>query len=139
MRGSLTLGRRWFDRRLDAGLIVRYNRGLRDDSTLNSPGGTGAFYVADWPEYARVDLYASYRLSSHLKLSASVENGSSVTGPTSSATAIPFPTLWAVTARCKGHWNIASRGPAVWRVALFFCLPSCRQADHRQKQSCRVV
>ncbi|TBV06090.1 TonB-dependent receptor [Stutzerimonas kirkiae] len=74
MRGSLTLGRRWFDRRLDAGLIVRYNRGLRDDSTLNSPGGTGAFYVADWPEYARVDLYASYRLSSHLKLSASVEN-----------------------------------------------------------------
>ncbi|WP_165493069.1 TonB-dependent receptor [Stutzerimonas kirkiae] len=55
-------------------MIVRYNRGLRDDSTLNSPGGTGAFYVADWPEYARVDLYASYRLSSHLKLSASVEN-----------------------------------------------------------------
>ncbi|QLF93551.1 TonB-dependent hemoglobin/transferrin/lactoferrin family receptor [Pseudomonas sp. ABC1] len=73
-RGSLTLGSRWFDQRLDAGLIVRYNRGHQDDSTVNSSGGNGDFYVADWPEYTLVDLYASYRLSSQLKLSASVEN-----------------------------------------------------------------
>lgn len=73
-RGSMTLGGRLFERRLDAGLVVRYNRGFQDDSTINSSGGNGSFYVADWPEYTVVDLYARYQLTRSLQLSASVEN-----------------------------------------------------------------
>lgn len=73
-RGSLTLGGRAFDRRLDIGAVVRYNRGKQDDSVVSSSGSVGSFYVADWPEYTVVDLYARFNVTSALTLHASVEN-----------------------------------------------------------------
>lgn len=68
-RGSLTLGGRAFDRKLDAGVIVRYNAGYQDHSVqTNYP------YLADWPTYTQFDLYARYRVTDNLILHSSVEN-----------------------------------------------------------------
>lgn len=68
-RGALTLGGRAFDRKLDAGVIVRFNPGFQDhNANPNNP------YLADWPKYTLVDLYASYRLTDNLTVRGSVEN-----------------------------------------------------------------
>ncbi|MEQ9886640.1 TonB-dependent receptor [Pectobacterium zantedeschiae] len=73
-RGSLTIGTRAFDRKLDAGAVIRYNRGYQDRSAVNQAGGTGNFYVADWPKYTLFDLYASYQVTNNLKVSGAIEN-----------------------------------------------------------------
>ncbi|WP_010285236.1 TonB-dependent hemoglobin/transferrin/lactoferrin family receptor, partial [Pectobacterium brasiliense] len=73
-RGSLTIGTRAFDRKLDVGTVIRYNRGYQDRSAVNRAGGTGNFYVADWPKYTLFDLYASYKLTDNLKVSGAIEN-----------------------------------------------------------------
>ncbi|OEY93233.1 TonB-dependent receptor [Acinetobacter qingfengensis] len=73
-RGSLTLGGRLMDHRLDFGAIIRYNKGRQDHSVVSSSGAVGSFYVADWPKYTLLDLYASYQVNSQLKFSGSVEN-----------------------------------------------------------------
>lgn len=68
-RGSLTLGGRALNRRLDAGVVVRFNPGYQDQSTpSNFP------YLADWPSYTLYDFYASYQVSDNLILRGSVEN-----------------------------------------------------------------
>ncbi|AOA59882.1 TonB-dependent receptor [Acinetobacter larvae] len=68
-RGSLTLGGRAFDRRLDAGVIVRYNPGYQDHSVpTNFP------YLADWPTYTLFDLYGNIKVNDQLTLHAAVEN-----------------------------------------------------------------
>jgi len=68
-RGSLTVGGRAFDQKLDAGVIVRFNPGFQDHSTpTNFP------YLADWPKYTLYDLYANYKINSQFTLRASIEN-----------------------------------------------------------------
>lgn len=68
-RGSFTLGGRAFDRKLDAGVTMRFTPGYQDHSIpSNSP------YLADWPRYTLFDLYASYRLTDDLTVRGSVEN-----------------------------------------------------------------
>lgn len=73
-RGSLTLGGRAFDRKLDFGTVIRYNKGYQDPSVINSLGSVGAYYIADWPTYTLFDIYAHYQINKNLKVSASVEN-----------------------------------------------------------------
>ena len=68
-RGSLTLGGRAFDKKLDTGVIVRYNPGYQDHS---SP--TNLPYLADWPAYTLVDLYANFKFNDQFILRGSVEN-----------------------------------------------------------------
>lgn len=73
-RGSITLGGRMFDRRLDFGTIIRYNKGYQDHSAVSASGSVSAFYVADWPEYTLFDIYANYKFNEHLTLRGSIEN-----------------------------------------------------------------
>ncbi|WP_373416385.1 TonB-dependent hemoglobin/transferrin/lactoferrin family receptor [Pseudomonas sp. ABC1] len=74
-RGSLTLGGRAFDRRLDAGVIVRYTPGYQSDLKTNNYGGyIQNIYDADWAAYTLYDLYASFKVSDSLTLRGSVEN-----------------------------------------------------------------
>jgi heme acquisition protein HasR len=73
-RGSLTLGGRMFDKKLDFGTIIRYNKGHQDYAALSKDGNTVVAYVADWPEYTVFDLYASYKLTNNLTLRSSIEN-----------------------------------------------------------------
>lgn len=73
-RGSLTLGGRAFDRQLDFGMVLRYNRGYQDHSEVSSSGAVSAFYVADWPKYTLIDLYANYKVTDTLTLRGSIEN-----------------------------------------------------------------
>ncbi len=73
-RGSLTLGGRIFDKKLDLGTVIRYNKGHQDKSVISRYGHANTAYVADWPKYAVFDLYASYKLTNNLTLRASIEN-----------------------------------------------------------------
>ncbi|MFC3396089.1 TonB-dependent receptor [Brenneria rubrifaciens] len=68
-RGSVTLGGRAFDRKLDMGITLRFAPGYQDTSAP-----TNSAYLADWPKYQVYDLYASYRLTDSLTLRGSVEN-----------------------------------------------------------------
>ncbi|QHB30857.1 TonB-dependent hemoglobin/transferrin/lactoferrin family receptor [Yersinia canariae] len=73
-RGSLTLGGRIFDKKLDLGTIIRYNKGHQDEAVLDNHGHVNTAYVADWPKYTIFDLYASYKLTNNLTLRSSIEN-----------------------------------------------------------------
>ncbi|KAA9000486.1 TonB-dependent hemoglobin/transferrin/lactoferrin family receptor [Affinibrenneria salicis] len=73
-RGTLTLGGRAFDRQLDFGMVIRYNRGYQDHSAVSSSGAVSDFYVADWPKYTLFDLYANYKVTDALTLRGSIEN-----------------------------------------------------------------
>ena len=73
-RGSLTLGGRLFDKKLDLGTIIRYNKGHQDASVVNSYGHANTAYVADWPKYTLFDLYASYKVTNNLTLRSTIEN-----------------------------------------------------------------
>ncbi|PHZ34930.1 TonB-dependent receptor [Yersinia kristensenii] len=73
-RGSLTLGGRIFDKKLDLGTVIRYNKGHQDSSVINNYGYANTAYVADWPKYTIFDLYASYKLTNNLILRSSIEN-----------------------------------------------------------------
>ncbi|HEN3656122.1 TPA: TonB-dependent hemoglobin/transferrin/lactoferrin family receptor, partial [Yersinia enterocolitica] len=73
-RGSLTLGGRMFDNKLDLGTVIRYNKGHQDRSVFNKYGIANVAYVADWPKYTLFDIYASYKLTNNLTLRSSIEN-----------------------------------------------------------------
>lgn len=73
-RGSLTLGGRIFDKKLDLGTVIRYNKGHQDNSVIGNDGNVNTDYVADWPKYTIFDLYASYKLTNNLILRSSIEN-----------------------------------------------------------------
>ncbi|HEN3247278.1 TPA: TonB-dependent hemoglobin/transferrin/lactoferrin family receptor [Yersinia enterocolitica] len=73
-RDSLTLGGRLFDKKLDLGTVIRYNKGHQDKSVLNNKGHANTVYVADWPKYTIFDLYASYKITNNLTLRSSIEN-----------------------------------------------------------------
>lgn len=71
-RGSLTLGSRWFDKRLDIGLRARYSEGYALE-----PGDTDAVeqvYPADWKAYTVYDLYGSYKATDALTLRLALDN-----------------------------------------------------------------
>ncbi|WP_186368363.1 TonB-dependent hemoglobin/transferrin/lactoferrin family receptor [Yersinia rochesterensis] len=73
-RGSLTLGGRIFDKKLDLGTVIRYNKGHQDNSVIGNDGNVNTAYVADWPKYTIFDLYASYKVTNNLILRSSIEN-----------------------------------------------------------------
>ena len=75
-RGSLTLGGRAFDQRLDAGVIIRYTPGYQSDLRVNNQGSSyiGNVYNADWEAYTLYDLYASFKVSDSLTVRGAVEN-----------------------------------------------------------------
>ncbi|EOU3149087.1 TonB-dependent hemoglobin/transferrin/lactoferrin family receptor [Yersinia enterocolitica] len=73
-RGSLTLGGRIFDKKLDLGTVIRYNKGHQDKSVINNEGHVNTAYVADWPKYIIFDFYASYKITNNLTLRSSIEN-----------------------------------------------------------------
>ncbi|WP_145589037.1 TonB-dependent hemoglobin/transferrin/lactoferrin family receptor [Yersinia rochesterensis] len=73
-RGSLTLGGRIFDKKLDLGTVIRYNKGHQDNSVIGNAGNVNTVYVADWPKYTIFDLYASYKVTNNLILRSSIEN-----------------------------------------------------------------
>lgn len=70
-RGSLTLGMRFLDRRLDVGARLRYSEG--NGENLDTWGFT-QIDQALWPQYEVYDLYASYWMTSSLNLALSMEN-----------------------------------------------------------------
>nr|WP_192984590.1 TonB-dependent receptor [Pseudomonas sp. EggHat1] len=70
-RGSLTLGMRFLDRRLDVGARLRYSEG--NGENLDTWGFT-QIDQALWPQYEVYDLYASYWMTSSLNLGLSMEN-----------------------------------------------------------------
>src|SRR5690606_6453428 len=70
-RGSLTLGMRFFDKRLDVGARLRYSEG--NGENLDTHGFT-QIDQALWPQYEVYDLYASYWMTSSLNLALSMEN-----------------------------------------------------------------
>ncbi|WP_145540635.1 TonB-dependent hemoglobin/transferrin/lactoferrin family receptor [Yersinia alsatica] len=73
-RGSLVLGGRIFDQKLDFGTTIRYNKGHQDKSVTNSHGYPNTAYVADWPKYTLFDIYASYKVTNNLTFHGTIEN-----------------------------------------------------------------
>lgn len=70
-RGSLTLGTRFFDKRLDTGVRVRYSSG--NGKNLNNQGYE-FLDQALWPRYTLYDLFASYWMTDHLNIALALEN-----------------------------------------------------------------
>lgn len=71
-RGTLTLGARFFDRRLDIGGRARYSAGFAQQHEANK--GISSVYPADWKPYTVYDLYGSYRATDDLTLRLAMEN-----------------------------------------------------------------
>ncbi|MCY1272135.1 TonB-dependent heme/hemoglobin receptor family protein [compost metagenome] len=71
-RGSLALGTRLLDRKLDIGTRIRYSEGYSlhtgDSAAVNM------IYPADWKSYTVYDLFGSYRASDSLTLRLALEN-----------------------------------------------------------------
>lgn len=70
-RGSLTLGARFLDRRLDTGVRLRYSPG--NDKDINTHNYAN-LDQALWPVYRVYDLYASYWATDDLNISVIMEN-----------------------------------------------------------------
>ena len=70
-RGSLTLGARFLERRLDTGVRLRYSPG--NGENLNEWNYSGVEQAA-WPKYSVYDLYASYWPTDALNITLSLEN-----------------------------------------------------------------
>ena len=70
-RGSLTVGARFLERRLDTGIRLRYSPG--NDASLNEWSYNG-IEQAHWPKYSVYDLYASYWPTDTLNITLSLEN-----------------------------------------------------------------
>lgn len=70
-RGSLTVGARFLDKRLDTGMRVRYSSG--NGENLNSQGYQ-FIDQATWPKYTVYDLYASYWMTDQLNIALALEN-----------------------------------------------------------------
>lgn len=72
-RGSLTLGTRLLDRKLDLGVRARYSEGF--SMTLEEDlAGDSYVYPADWKQYTVYDLFGSYKATDALTLRLAVEN-----------------------------------------------------------------
>lgn len=63
-RGSLVVGTRWFDQRLDVGTRLNYS----------AAGGPEDFDFDLWPSYVTWDLFASYQVNPNLLLRATMLN-----------------------------------------------------------------
>lgn len=73
-RGTLTLGARFFDRRLDIGARARYSAGYSISDSANMTVSQSGVYPADWKPYTVYDLYGSYRATQELTLRLAMEN-----------------------------------------------------------------
>ena len=71
-RGSLTLGTRLLDRKLDLGVRARYSEGY--SLTHDDEESRDMTYPADWKPYTVYDLFGSYKASEALTLRLAVEN-----------------------------------------------------------------
>ncbi|OLF52111.1 TonB-dependent receptor [Pseudomonas chlororaphis] len=71
-RGTLTLGARFFERKLDIGARARYSAGYSEGGSNNQP--ISSVYPADWKSYTVYDLYGSYRATDELTLRLAMEN-----------------------------------------------------------------
>lgn len=71
-RGSLTLGTRLLDRRLDLGARARYSEGYALDA--GDAAAREQVYPADWKAYTVYDLYGSYKATDNLTLRLALEN-----------------------------------------------------------------
>lgn len=71
-RGSLTLGTRLLDRKLDVGVRVRYSEGY--SLTHDDEESRDMTYPADWKPYTVYDLFGSYKATNALTLRLAVEN-----------------------------------------------------------------
>ena len=73
-RGTLTLGARFFDRKLDIGARARYSAGYAVEGGPNVTVSQTGVYPADWKPYTVYDLYGSYRVNEQLNLRLAMEN-----------------------------------------------------------------
>nr|BFD44527.1 heme uptake receptor HasR [Pseudomonas sp. FFPRI_1] len=71
-RGTLTLGARFFERKLDIGARARYSAGYSEGGSNTRT--TTSVYPADWKPYTVYDLYGSYRATDELTLRLAMEN-----------------------------------------------------------------
>ncbi|WP_409498316.1 TonB-dependent hemoglobin/transferrin/lactoferrin family receptor [Pseudomonas fragi] len=70
-RGSLTVGARFLERRLDTGIRLRYSRGNGADMNAHN---YYSIEQATWPKYSVYDLYASYWPTNDINLTLVLEN-----------------------------------------------------------------
>lgn len=70
-RGSLTVGARFLERRLDTGVRLRYSPGNGKDLNAHS---YKSLEQAMWPKYSVYDLYASYWMTDDLNITLVMEN-----------------------------------------------------------------
>ena len=70
-RGSLTVGARFLERRLDAGVRLRYSPG--NGKNLNAHSYK-SIEQAMWPKYSVYDLYASYWMTDDFNITLVMEN-----------------------------------------------------------------
>jgi heme acquisition protein HasR len=70
-RGSLTVGARFLERRLDTGVRLRYSPGNGSDINTHN---YQSLEQATWPKYSVYDLYASYWATDALNLTLVLEN-----------------------------------------------------------------
>lgn len=73
-RGTLTLGTRFFERKLDVGARARHSGGYSIAGGPNVTVSEGGVYPADWKPYTVYDLFGSYRVNDQLNLRMSLEN-----------------------------------------------------------------
>lgn len=70
-RGSLTVGARFLERRLDTGIRLRYSPGNGSDINTHNYHD---LEQATWPKYSVYDMYASYWVTDALNLTLVLEN-----------------------------------------------------------------
>lgn len=73
-RGTLTVGARFFERKLDIGARARYSAGYSIAGSASGTVGQTGVYPADWKPYTVYDLYGSYRATDELTLRLAMEN-----------------------------------------------------------------
>jgi len=71
-RGALTVGARFFDRKLDVGVRARYSAGFGND--LDKGAHRKTFDLAAWPSYVAYDMFASYKVSKNSSVFIALEN-----------------------------------------------------------------
>ncbi len=71
-RGSLTLGTRFLERKLDVGIRARYSAGYGND--LDKGVKRQRFDLAAWPSYVAYDLYGTYEFNKQLSVLMALEN-----------------------------------------------------------------
>lgn len=76
MTGSITLGTRWFDEKLELGGRVSYT-GKRATDTSSANSG---FYTAavNWTSYTLLDLFGSYKINDKTTFDFAVDNATDV-------------------------------------------------------------